>query len=497
MVNSILSGLTGKICLVYMDDILVMASTPEELLARTEEVLKRLVEFNLKLNPGKCNFFMTEVSYLGFRCNGDGISTDPSRVQKVLNFPVPKNRKQVQSWLGLANYYKKFIDHYSDIVEPVYTLNKSKERFQWNQECQKAFDTIIDALTKPPILVHPDPRKSFVLYTDASGYALGAVLEQDEKVIAYASRTLQPVERRYAAVEREILAIVWSTDHWRHFLISKKFVCYTDSKPLQSEIKKKTLRFKLKLSEFDFEIKYRKGADNGNADALSRILNEKDNEDNEDEEDELTIYVVVAVEISEKNEESYCINVVTTRRQAREQELNNEEATVNSDGATCLTNESMDQAQLCVHDLEDEPEEICDADDKRTILQAYHDSPFGGHFGNRKTYERIKRRYQWGGLKKDVEGHVKRCLKCQLNKRSKLTKMPLVLTPTASKPMERLYLDIVEGVPLSNQGNNVILSMIDDLTKFVQFEALPDQKAHSMVHYSERDTHRQRSKLLL
>lgn len=489
-----------------MDDILVMGSTSKELLERTERVLQRLVEFNLKLNPEKCRFFRREVRYLGLRCNGEGIHTDPERVRKVLNFPVPKNRKELQSWLGLANYYRKFIPNYSDIVEPAYVVTRKDVKFEWNDECQKAFNVISKALTEPPILAHPDPSKRFVLYTDASNFALGAVLEQEDKVIAYASRTLLPAERRYAAVEREILGIVWSTDHWRHFLVSNRFTCFTDSKPLQGEIKKKTLasrllRFKLRLSEFDFEIKYRKGVDNGNADALSRILSK-----DEDDEEELTIYVVIEGELSDEKEEFWnvavatahkvtdgvelsaetlTIGAVTTRRRARQEA--EEEQLANEIGKEINNNDQKharddDLLQhLCIHSFSDEVEAVDDKSDQEVILRAYHDSPFGGHFGNGKTYDRVKRRYQWVGMKKDVENHVKTCLKCQLNKKTKLTKMPLQLTQNQTKPMERLYLDIVEGVPESNRGNTVILSMLDGLTKFVQFEALPDQQAHTIA----------------
>ncbi|KAG4076854.1 hypothetical protein HA402_006564 [Bradysia odoriphaga] len=255
MVNSLLSGLVGKTCFVYLDDVLIMASTEKELLERTEEVLMRFVEFNLKLNPGKCKFYMKKVTYLGFKCDGFGITTEPSRIQKALNFPVPRTVKQLQAWLGLANYYKRFIEDYSKIVEPMLALTP-----------------------------HPNIEEQFELFTDASDYALRAVLEQNGKVIAY------------AAVEKEILAIVWSTDHWRHFLILKPFICYTDSKPLQGEVKKKSLssrlmRFKLRLSEFNFVIKYRKGAENGNADALSRALFE---DETNDENEKIEVYILIA-----------------------------------------------------------------------------------------------------------------------------------------------------------------------------------------------------------
>lgn len=489
MVNSILGEMVGTICFVYIDDILVMGDSADELNERTDRVLKRLIEFNLKVNPEKCKFFRKEITYLGFLCNNEGIQTDPGRVKRALNFPVPKNVKQVESWMGLANYYKKFIEDYGNIVEPILALTRKENKankFEWTGDCQRAFERIKEALVTPPILTHPDMTQPFILYTDASGVALGAVLEQEKGVIAYASRTLQPAERRYAAVEREALSIVWAAKHWRHFLLPKFFTCYSDSKPLQGEVRKKTsssrlMRFKLQLAEFNFEIKHRKGSENGNADALSRVLFEDDDK----EEDGESFYYVLAKKVNkDDNKEEWYMGVVT-RSQAKRLKRVVEE----SEGAGNADQNDDDEDEVIITEITDKIEnvqdgkviEIVDDEDKQVILKTYHDSPYGGHFGGNKTYEKIKTKYHWEGLKKDVEKYVKICLKCQLNKRSKLTKMPLQITNVAQKPWERLYFDIVEGVPESNQGNKVILSMIDDLTKYVLFEALPDQQAPSIA----------------
>ncbi|KAG4076848.1 hypothetical protein HA402_006558 [Bradysia odoriphaga] len=175
---------------------------------------------------------------------------------------------------------------------------------------------------------------------------------------------------------------------------------------------------------------------------------------------------------------------VVTRAQAKKQASESEESK-EDEREDPFESEEVDNNPQAVPEIAESTEEtvieITDEEDKEAILKQYHDSAFGGHFGMDKTYDRIKARYHWIGMKKEIERYVKVCLKCQLNKKRKLTKMPLVITKVAAKPFDRLYFDIVEGVPESNQGNNVILSMIDDLTKFVMFEALPDQQASSIA----------------
>lgn len=478
MMNNILHDLVGVTCLVYVDDIIIMAQSHEQMLERITGVFDRLREYNFKLNPEKCRFAREELKVLGLLCSKDGIRMDPSRIEKVKNYPEPTNKKKLQEWHGLSNHYKKFIYNYSDIIEPHLQLLRKKVAYVWDVRCQNSFDKIKDSLTTEPVMLfHPDTRKPFEISADASSYALGAVLEQQEKVISYASRTLTPTERRYPVSDLEQLAVVFAVENWRHFLSAQPFKVYTDHKPLAGELRKRSqssrlMRYKLRLSEFNFEVIYRKGKNNGNADAMSRLGDEV-----LDETDEL-IMIIIESEVM----------TVTTRSKTKamnaEAEMNNETPEHQTAPPTMASRTEPDT------ELPDDPRDIATQnqpkllihpEDQLETLKVLHDSSFGGHFGCNKTYERIKREFYWKGMKKDIHDYVLKCPKCQVNKKSRQIKMPLQMTQMSQAPFEKIYIDIVEGLPESKNGNNVILSMIDDLTRFVEFAPLPDQRASTIA----------------
>lgn len=276
-----MSGYIGKICECYQDDILNIEKGPDDLMNKTRLIFQRLRENRLKIKPLKTVLLTSKVKYLGMMCSKEGIQADKKDLEKVQKFPVPKDVKQLMSWNGLATYYSKFIPNFGTIMEPVRKLLREGEEYVWNEKCQESFDTIKWILTTPPILAYPDGNEYFELFSDSSLYALGAVPEQRGRLIGYAHRTLLPAERRYSTTERELLGLVWSCNYWRHLLSNASFKAYIDHKPLIGEIKKKNsptrlMRFKIALSDFNFEIIYRKGKDHGNADAMSRIEEKKE-----------------------------------------------------------------------------------------------------------------------------------------------------------------------------------------------------------------------------
>ena len=215
-------------CLIYLDDIIIFTSTFEEHLGQLEAVFKRLQEHNLKLKASKCEFFKNRVVYLGHVVSEDGIRTDPSKIEAVRSWPIPKCIKDVRKFLGFTGYYRRFIRNYAAIARPLNDLlvghstnpkNKRKSAtkhtpFAWAEEQQNSFDTIFSKLTSPPVLAYADYSKPFTLHTDASSNGLGGVLytTQDgkEKVVAYASRSLKPSERKYPAHKLEFLALKWA-----------------------------------------------------------------------------------------------------------------------------------------------------------------------------------------------------------------------------------------------------------------------------------------------
>lgn len=292
LMDLVLAGLHWKCCLVYLDDIIVFTKTVEGHIERLREVFQCIRNAGLKLNSSKCQLFRQSVTFLGHQVSGDGIGPDPSNIDKVTSFPVPRDITQLQSFLGLANYYRRFIKDFANIAEPLHRLMHKDVKFIWTPACDTAFTTLRDRLTAYPILSYPDFRKPFRVQTDASNWAVGAVLSQDhnglEKVIAYASSTLSKSERNWSAYDKEFYAVVWAIRHFRPYLGGSSFTVMTDHKPLVNirSIKPghdptgRRERWSIEISAYDFTVQYRKGVSNGNADALSRLpIKDKIDED--------------------------------------------------------------------------------------------------------------------------------------------------------------------------------------------------------------------------
>lgn len=278
--DNVLRGLQGIHCMVYLDDIIVYSSSLPEHISKLRKIFDRLRATNLKVTLDKSEFFRKEVLYLGHTITKDGLMPNNDKIKAVLNFPLPRSTTEIKSFLGLVGYYRKFIKDFAKITQPLTSCLKKRNKIEVTQEYIDAFERCKELLTNAPLLQFPDFEKPFVLTTDASNYALGAVLSQgpigSDRPIAFASRTLNDTETRYSTIEKEMLAIVWAVKHFRPYLYGKKFKIYTDHRPLAwlkniNEPNSKITRWKLRLAEFDFDVVYKNGKQNSNADALSRI----------------------------------------------------------------------------------------------------------------------------------------------------------------------------------------------------------------------------------
>jgi deoxyuridine 5'-triphosphate nucleotidohydrolase len=280
--DNMLGNYNWKFAMVYIDDINIFSETFEEHLEHLRLVFQRIREAGLKLNKAKCNFVRKELLFLGHVINKDGISPDPSTVQKIIDFPQPRTVKGLRSFLGLAGYYRKFVKGFSQIAAPLFKLLRNNITFTWTIDQEEAFNKLKKLLTTAPILIYPDFTKKFYLYTDASDSGLGAVLSQKddqnrERVIAYSSVSLKPAETRYSTTEKEALAIVWAVRQFRHYLLGTTFEIITDHNALRWLFTKQTnptpriSRWITTMMEYNFIISYRPGRVNQNADALSRM----------------------------------------------------------------------------------------------------------------------------------------------------------------------------------------------------------------------------------
>ena len=282
--DSILINLPGVCCFVH--DILVAAKTETEHLNRLKAVFKRLQENYVLIKPKKCVFMTKEISYLGFKITDKGLFKTDEKIKAINESLAPTNVSEVRSFLGLVTFYSKFVPNLATMAAPIHQLTRKNVPFDWNEECQKAFQSLKQELISNRFLTYFNPKLPLIVSCDASPVGLGAVLAHklpsgEEKPIAYASRTLSNSERNYSQIDKESLAIIFAVKHFHFFLYGKdRFTIYTDHKPLISlfgtHAKLPTLvaarlqRWALTLSAYNYKIEYRTGANNVNADALSR-----------------------------------------------------------------------------------------------------------------------------------------------------------------------------------------------------------------------------------
>jgi hypothetical protein len=264
---------------IFVDDLNVHSIAWQDHLQHLGTVLSRLREVNLKLNPSKCCFAAGSIMFLGHVVSREGTRPDPNKIDAVQRFPVPTNITNVRSFLGLTGYYRKYIKGYSKMAGPLFELTKKDVVFIWDQECQSAFDDLKRALVQAPVLVRPNFREPFCLDVDWSTRGVGAILSQKEgrfeKVIAYASKALTEVQRKFHPMEGKCYALIWGILHFRQYLHRTHFTLKTDHKPLEwlatvSDAHGRRGRWIDLLQDFSFKIVHRAGLRHANADALSR-----------------------------------------------------------------------------------------------------------------------------------------------------------------------------------------------------------------------------------
>ncbi|TMC19484.1 MAG: hypothetical protein E6J34_15270 [Chloroflexi bacterium] len=283
LMNDIFRDLLDVCVIVYLDDILVYSKNKEEHEQHLRQVLQRLKNNQLYAKLSKCTFFTNSIEYLGHIVDGEGLRPNPRLVQALKDFPQPKTLKELQSFLGLANYYRKFIANFSHIALPLTDATRNNTQsnlrpIEWTQSMQTAFEKLKEALTSAPCLALPDPDGEFEVTTDASEdtKAVGAVLMQNGHPVAYESTKLNSHQLNYAVHDKEMCAIMHALERWRPFLLGRHFKVYTDHRSLvhfktQSNLNQRQLRWQEKAADYDMEILYKPGKENVVADALSRI----------------------------------------------------------------------------------------------------------------------------------------------------------------------------------------------------------------------------------
>ena len=280
LMDLVLRGLPLDSCLVYLDDVLVHSRTFEEHIRNLEAVFSRLRSAGLKLRTEKCQFLRSEVPYLCHIISAAGIATDPSKVEKVRHWPQLHNKTEVRSFINFAGYYRRFVQDFSTIAALLHDLTTQKVPFQWSPAAETAFAKLKNKLTSAPVLAFPRFSQPFRLKTDASDAGLGAVLLQlidgQEHPIAYASKKLNDVEKRYSATDKELYAIKWGMAHFHPYLLGSPFVVITDHRPLvhlknMKQTSGKISRWLHAISQYTFTVEYKPGRLHEDADALFRM----------------------------------------------------------------------------------------------------------------------------------------------------------------------------------------------------------------------------------
>ncbi|KAF8085683.1 hypothetical protein N665_0651s0003 [Sinapis alba] len=275
LMNHVFEPVLRKFLLVFFDDILLYSKTWDDHLLHLDMVFAILRHQQLYLKKTKCTFGATKIEYLGHFISHNGVSTDPAKIKAVEHWPTPTNQKQLRRFLGLANYYRRFIQGHSIIACPL-TLLLRKDSFSWSSEASNAFQTLKEALISAPVLALPDFTKQFIVETDASKTGIGAVLMQDKHPVCYISRALGPRHQNLSVYEKELLAVVHAVQTWNAYLAHTKFLIRTDQRSLKYLMEQKiTTPFQhmwlSKLMGYTFEIQYKQGKENVAVDALSRV----------------------------------------------------------------------------------------------------------------------------------------------------------------------------------------------------------------------------------
>ena len=497
LMENVLRGLLRKICLVYLDDVIVFANSPEELLDRLGQVLQRFHTAGLKLAPKKCQLFQKEVRYLGHIVSEKGIAADPEKLEAVKNWPVPQDQHEVRSFLGLCSYYRRFVKDYAHITTSLNQLMGTHSPFIWTDECQEAFDCLKEKLCSPPILALPEPGKTFIVDTDASNTAIGGVLsqkdEQGERVIAYFSKTLSQPEKNYCVTRRELLAVVRTLKHFHKYLYGQKFLLRTDHSALQwlmtfKEPEGQVARWIQQLQEYNFEVQHRKGASHRNADALSRRpCTGRCRTENHAKIQNMRF--TTSFDLKEAQDQDEVLRQVKSWKQAgerpswheiadRDQELKILWAQFDSldtvDGILCRMWESADGT-------EKKPQLLVPRSVVTEILQEVHNGISGGHLGVTKTLSKIRERFYWPAYKLDVENWCRRCVTCAASKGPQTRGRAQMRIYNVGFPFERIAMDVAGPFPVTKNGNRFVLVIGDYFSKWMEAYPIPNQEAETVA----------------
>ena len=518
LMEDCLGDLNLRICYIYLDDLIIFSRTFEEHISRLQQVFQCIRDNNLKLSPKKCAFFMDKVKYVGHIVSKNGIEPDPDKIEKVLNWPRPTKPDEVRQFIGFVGYYRRFIKNFTRIAKPLNELmppttqksrknSKTPPNWKWGEQQEKAFQQLKAHLSSPPILGYPDYNKPFELHTDACLSGLGAVLYQEQeghkRVIAYASRGLNKSEKNYPVHKLEFLALKWSIcDKFKDYLHGHRFRVYTDNNPLTyvlstAHLDATSQRWIASLASFSFDIQYRPGRLNRDADALSRLpaITSSDGTCNISRESiqsicnaiDVTPYADCLAMTSDAvtddviPQTNHDIDILTSQSKDPvlqfwfpyvRSKTRPTKDDLPSDPAHMTIWRNFDKLQIINEimyretyiDGKQKYQVMLPASCVPTILTSLHDDM--GHPGRDKSISLVQDRFFWHKMTVDIEDWIQKCRRCILRKSPTNNRAPLI-NITTFQPLELVCLDFLK-LETSKGGYEHVLVITDHFTRYAQ-----------------------------
>jgi len=454
LMNHIFQPYLGRFVVVYFDDILIYSKDEEEHLNHLQQAFSILREQQLYVNLNKCEFLQSSLIFLGYVISADGIKVDPAKIEAMMNWPTPQNIHDTRSFHGLASFYRRFIKGFSTIIAPLTDCLKGGV-FRWTEKAQLSFDEIKRMLSQAPILSLPDFNKVFEVHCDASNVGIGAVLSQEGKPIAYFSEKLNDCRKKYSTYDKELYALIQALRHWRHYLIHKEFLLFSDHDALkyingQHKLNTRHAKWVEFLQSYTFHIKHKPGVQNKVADALSRrysLLNT------------LQVKIIgfdVVKELFESDEDFKGIWRDSQEATVRDYKI--EGGYLFRGNSLCIPKCSL--RELIIHDT--------------------HSGGLGGHFGRDKTLALMKSSFYWPHMIKDVSRYINRCRTCHIAKTHSQNSGLYMPLPVPLRPWEDVSLDFVVGLPRTQRNKDSVMVVVDRFSKMAHF--IPCNKTLDASH---------------
>ncbi|KAG9186916.1 hypothetical protein G6011_01003 [Alternaria panax] len=485
VINNALHEYLGIFATAYLDDVLVYSrGSLEEHVEHVKKVLRKLREYKLYLQPGKCEFHVKETEFLGFIVSTEGVKMNPKKISAVQEWPTPKTVKDVQSFLGFANYYRKFIKDYSKITVPLSEITKKKIGFKWDKEHQDAFDQIKQIFLEAPVLEMYDPKRETRVETDASDYALGAVLSQqcaDKKwrPVFYHSRKFSGAELNYDVHDKELLGVVDAFEQWEVYLLGlpHQIEVFTDHQNLAGfmttkKLNRRQVRWAEMLAQFDFKITHHAGTLNGAADALSRRsdLREESHKEPHDAMFRKMPDGSLRYNQPELAKVAKVAEQVETLQQQWQRKADSWEVDHESSSHDDLYNDIREYRSMTDMGRTYVPPEM-----RKDLIKELHESPEYGHAGVDEMVRRLNKVFAIPRLRAKVQEVLGNCLACHQNKPKRHKPYGLLqpLQPP-TKPWSSVTMDFIVKLPKSLEPGSgrlcdTVLVIMCRLTKGAKF----------------------------